>query len=634
VYAPLKTDGVIQKYVIIDGQQRLTTVYILIKALVDMADDEKQKEYVESDLINTDKFDELKIDVASKLKLKPVKSDNEQLLFLMDNKYEKMDKTCSIWRNYEHFCDLIGEQKNLGLTVKDIYAGIEKLRVARIELDKGDDAQETFERINSTGVRLTVADLIRNYVLMTDSNQEKLYEEYWLPAEQALHTENLNAFFIDYLNFKIEGFAKEDEAYSAFKELFKKGKYTNESMLKEIHHYAMFYKAFLYGDNEYSVEINDVLKEFQKLKQTTVFLFLFHIFDDYKNNIINETELVNVLKFVRNYSIRRLVCEVGSNSLRGFYKTLYARAFANSENKKHYYDAIVSFVKQLTSKDRLITDQEFIQALEQNNLYRKNALCKYLLASIENQGKEKVLTENLSIEHIMPQNKNLSNAWQKMLGNNWNEVRDKYLHTLGNLTLTGYNSELGDKPFDEKKRLIEDVDSKVVTLYEDVKDKKSWNEDAIVERAKHLSEIILNIFEIKEPSEIVSFKAQGYQEYGCDEPSEATNKVPNYYIFQGEQIECRNFADMLKKFVRQLYSLDSSIIEAMARKDEILSSYGTYAMFSYDETRVKNNYKIKGTDIYQNTGFSAYDIVWIIKALLDKYDIEHTEFVYSARQND
>jgi hypothetical protein len=221
-----------------------------------------------------------------------------------------------------------------------------------------------------------------------------------------------------------------------------------------------------------------------------------------------------------------------------------------------------------------------------------------------------------------------------MLGNNWNEVRDKYLHTLGNLTLTGYNSELGDKPFDEKKRLIENADSKVVTLYEDVKDKTTWDEAAIVGRAKKLAEIILNIFKIKEPLENVSFKAQGYQEYGCDEPSEATNKVPNYYIFQGEQIDCRNFADMLKKFVRQLYSLDSSIIEAMARKDEILSSYGTYAMFSYDETKVKNNYKIKGTDIYQNTGFSAYDIVWIIKALLDKYDIEHTEFVYSARQND
>ena len=149
-----------------------------------------------------------------------------------------------------------------------------------------------------------------------------------------------------------------------------------------------------------------------------------------------------------------MICEVGSNSLRGLYKTLYSRVFANEKNKERYYDSIVSFLLQLTSKDVIPSDEAFVLALKQGNLYRKNALCKYLLVKLENQGKEQIIIDNLSIEHIMPQNNNISQEWQKMLGENWATVKDKYLHTLGNLTLTGYNTELGDRPFDKKKKKL------------------------------------------------------------------------------------------------------------------------------------------------------------------------------------
>ena len=125
------------------------------------------------------------------------------------------------------------------------------------------------------------------------------------------------------------------------------------------------------------------------------------------------------LRLLLNYSIRRLICEVGSNSLRGLYKTLYGRVFNRPENKNNYYDAIVSFLLQLTSKDVMPSDAEFVAALKERNLYRKNALCKYLLVAIENQGKEQIKTDALTIEHIMPQNKNLSTAWQRMLGSDW-----------------------------------------------------------------------------------------------------------------------------------------------------------------------------------------------------------------------
>ena len=631
VYAPLKEEHNIHYYVIIDGQQRLTTVYILIKALLDMAESDAERDAMKEALFNKDKFDTYDVDVASKLKLKPIKSDNRQLFLMMDEKTDEVDITSGIWRNYDLFCRLIKEQLEAGMYVKEIYKGLEKLTCASILLDDDDNAQEIFERINSTGIPLGLADKIRNYVLMTDADQEKLYEEYWLPTEEAVRRENMAAFFINYLNLKVDGFPREDEAYDVFKAVYTGGAFTNQKMLGEIFHYAKYYKAFLYGDPKYGKTVNALLADLQKLKQTTVFLFLFRVFDDYEAKIINQEVLEKVLRFLLNYSTRRLICEIGSNSLRGLYKTLYARVFARAENKQHYYDAIVSFMMQLTSKDTLPTDSAFRTALEQKNLYRKNALCKYLLTAIENQGKEQLLTDNLTVEHILPQNRNLSTSWQKMLGDNWEADHDKYLHTLGNLTLTAYNGELGDKPFAEKKEKLAEVQTKAVTLYEDVKTCERWDASAIEARAKRLSGLVLGLFPIETPAVDISFTDPKYAEYTCEEPDEATYKAPNYYILLGERVNSTSFAEMLRSVVDRLYELDSSIIEGMARNDETLNSWSQNIMFSYNPDNVNGDYKVKDTDIYQNVGFSAAHIIRIIAALLDKYDIEYSEFVYSAK---
>ena len=476
VYALLKEERNIYHYVVIDGQQRLTTIYLMMKAMLDNAQTEAEKETLSDALLNKDKFDKYGIDTASKLKLKPIKSDNQQLALLMENKYDEVDKGTGIWKNYELFCELVRKYQEEGLTVKEMYNGVGKLICARIKLDAEDNAQEIFERINSTGVPLSLADKIRNFVLMTDADQEELYENYWLKIEKLVKKDMMSYFFIDYLNMKIDGFAREGEAYDTFKAVYEKGGYTNESMLSEVLHYAEFYHAFLYGDDKkYGQEVNSLLLDLQRLKQSTVFLFLFKVFDDFEANVIDEKELAKVLRLLLNYSIRRLICEIGSNSLRGLYKTLYARIFTNEKNKERYYDSIVSFLLQMTSKDAFPTDEAFLLALQQNNLYRKNALCKYLLVELENQGKEQLVVDNLTIEHVMPQNSNLSSEWQTMLGSNWAVVKDKYLHTLGNLTITAYNSELGDKTFAEKKKKLLEAKTKIVNLNEDIMACEAWN---------------------------------------------------------------------------------------------------------------------------------------------------------------
>ena len=374
----------------------------------------------------------------------------------------------------------------------------------------------------------------------------------------------------------------------------------------------------------------------RNIKQSTVYLFLFRVFDDYENDIIDEKELSKVLKFLLNYSVRRLVCEIGSNSLRGLYKTLYGRVYNQVENKDHYYDSLVSFMQQLTSKDVIPSDADFISSLMERNLYRKNALCKYLLLAIENQGKEKIETDNLSIEHIMPQNKKLSKNWQTMLGDNWETIHNKYLHTIGNLTLTGYNSELGDRSFEQKKQKLENPETPthISILYKDILNQDSWNEKTITQRSSILSSEVLKLFNIEPATIKVDFTDSRYQLYKVTEPKDATWKVVNYYELLGERVNVNSFAEMVRSVAVKLYELDSSVIEQMAKTDEKFANW-QIPIFSYDKKVVKGDNELKsGTGIYISTGYSAYDCIWIIKELLKKHDLDIEEdFVYSARAN-
>jgi len=640
VYELLKTENKIDYYVIIDGQQRLTTIYILLKALIDVAETESEKDTLLSLMFNQDKFKKYDIDDSSKLKLKPIKSDNQQLMLLMEDHVDKMDKSSGIYQNYDLFCKLARKalETDDELSIEKIYDGIEHLTCAMIKLEEEEKGkeQEIFERINSTGVPLSLADKIRNFVLMTEVDQDRLYEDYWLAIEQMLSKEQMATFFLDYLNFKIDGFTREKEAYDTFKAVYRSNGYTNKTMLADVLHYAKQYNIFLKGAPSLGSDANKALDGLRKLKQSTVYLFLFKVFDDFENEVIDVETLAKVLNLLLNYSIRRLICEVGSNSLRGLYKTLYSRVFNRDENKENYYDAIVSFLTQLTSKDAIPTDDEFILALKERNLYRKNALCKFLLLAIENQSKEKVEATGLSIEHIMPQNKNLSKNWQTMLGDDWVSIHERYLHTLGNLTLTGYNSELGDKPFSEKKDMLENPETPthITILYKDVLNLDAWTEKAIQNRAKILSDTILKLFPIIPPETSIDFSDPRYKEYKVTDPRDATYKIVNYYELLGERVNITSFAEMVRSVAVKLYDMDDSVIERMAKGNEKFSGW-LVPVFSYDEKEVKGALELKkGTGIYISTGYSAHDCICFIRALLKEYDLDIEEdFLYSARDN-
>ena len=321
---------------------------------------------------------------------------------------------------------------------------------------------------------------------MNAPDQENLYEDYWLEIEKMLKPgtdySNLNLFFMQYIVYKTSTPGNIEHLYDRFVKFYNIGKYTKESILQELKYYAAIFQAFVYNSERYSVQVRKLLRALRLLKQTTCYPFLLHIFHDFEQKIISEEALEKTLKLILTYLIRRAVCGVPTNSLRGLFTYLYNRVFKVETNKKKYYESINKFLHTVSSKDIFPSDSEFNRSLQEAKIYSNAPLCKFLLMDIENgDGKETLNAEELTIEHIMPQH--LGVGWRHIS----EEEHEQYLHVLGNLSVTGYNSELSNKNFEEKKQFIIE-NSKAKTLNSDVWNQETWTVENIVQRGKRLAE--------------------------------------------------------------------------------------------------------------------------------------------------
>lgn len=622
-------EGGLKHFIIVDGQQRMTSVYLLLKAMYDNAEDANKKE-LEGLLFNSSFSHDFDKNEKNKLKLKPIKSDNEQFLLLMNNKYGEMDKTSNITVNYSYFCDLIQAKLKEGYSINNILSGLKKLEIVMISLkEPNDDPQVIFERINSTGEDLKLADLIRNYLLMTDANMDQLFEEYWLPMEAALGKSEINKYFLIYITFKI-GEIKESIAYQEYKKWADSKKLSHEYLIRDLKYYSKFYQAFIGLNNNYSKEINSYLTAFRSLNQTTIYPFLFSVFTDYEENAIDEETLLQVLQFYINYTLRRMVTGVPSNSLRGLYRSLYRRIFKTEESKGDYINSIYNFMaKDLAyTKDAVPNDTSFKERLMSENLYKNRSLCRYILSILENGintiRESVVIDGDISIEHIMPQNK--ENAWWKTeIGSNYEVVYDRYLHTLGNLSLTGYNSELSDLDFPAKVSKIKEK-SKFVYLNCDIIDKQHWNEKTISARAERLSSKLIS--DLTLPDIFGKNMAQyGENSHHLDDIYDYTGLKATSFIFLGENKEVDSVKEMLVKFVELLYALDSDKLQSMAISDW-KSTYASVPLLTCDKSKLRMAAEIYNTGIFVETNRSFNDIVRSIKYLIEAYDLSMDDFVF------
>ena len=625
VFMAAKSGGfALQEYIIIDGQQRLTTLMLILKALSVVAESVGDDCYheIEEQYLHNKYCDE-----EFKVKLKPIKSDNNQFLLLLEDKIDEMDEDTHIYHNFMLCKERFERWAEKGINPSQVLDALTKLEIVEIVLTKGeDDPQVIFESINSTGLELSNADLIRNYLLMNADDQEKLYENYWLYIEKTLRNKmdysNLDAFFMQYIVYKTSKPVNSRQLYNSFVKLFKDSGYSQESILKELRYYAEIFGAFVYGSAKYSERINRLLYRLRVLNQTTCYPFLLHVFDDYHQGVIDEETVEEILQFILAYLLRRMVCGVPSNTLRGLFTYLYNRIFKVASNKQKYYETLNKFLFTVSSKDVIPSAGEFERALQKANIYGNNALCRFLLLDIENgDGKEILQAENLTIEHIMPQT--LSADWSHIRP----EEHEEYLHTLGNLSVTGYNSELSNKSFAEKQDIIRE-NSKAVILNSDVLDKESWNITTIQARAKRLAGIVMTRYKI---DRIVddSIEFEYIETLTLDNYDEVTGKKLVSFKLFGETYRQNKYALMLLDVIKLLDKKSPGKLQTLAENNySFNSTKRKHVHLNIDGSGMRWPWKV-ADGIYLEANLSAWSCIRFIENLLSEFGFEKDQFSFN-----
>ena len=559
------------KFTIIDGQQRITTLMLLLLALRDYAFIHREEKSINWKKINNSFLKNPDEDDDSQYKLLLTETDKDILISLIEKRPIDENLNSRLISNYNYFFSNI---KNMDLSLQDIYEAIGKLQIVNINLDRtSDEPQVIFESLNSTGKELSESDLIRNFVLMgLDNKQQKdIYKNIWRPMEQLFRYEKqtllMDRFFRDYLTMKLARIPKLDKIYEEFKMYTNNCEFsTLEDLCKDLYMYARYYTNMIFEQGANKNLIN-LYKEIKYLKMEVAFPFLLKIHYDFERNLINEDELVSIIKLCISYVFRRNICDIPTNSLNKTFATL-----KNEINVDDYINSIKAFFILKDDYKIFPNDEKFSSALKVKDIYHMR-IRNYILSSLENfNNKAPINIENYTIEHIMPQTKNLSNVWKKELGKNYETVQKKYLHTIGNLTLTAYNSEMSNKSFSEKMEMNGGFKESALRLNSYVVKQNEWNEKIIKESASILVEKALLIWKypIIERNILVKYKNDDKQQmYGID--SYDFNKTTKM-LFDKLNMRIMNLSSEVRREFKKLYiayKLDTNFADIVVQKNRL-----------------------------------------------------------------
>jgi len=498
-----------QQMLVIDGQQRLTTVSLLLLALAHTIGDDESYGINKAAIFDYYLFNNLmKGDLRYKIML--TQSDKDTFISLLEEHDDPPQSLSQrVIDNYQFFCEAI---KKSTYDIGTIFSGINKLVIVDVSLDRTyDNPQLIFESLNSTGLDLTQADLIRNYVLMgmPPTEQEEIYTRYWYPMEQRFgHSQYatlFDRFMRDYLTIMSDKgtIPNISEVYNEFKK-FLKGKDTID-VIADVAFYSKYYIRLAFPDQNNYPEIRQIMDNINTLKVDVAYPLLIEAFDDFeRHGRLSREDFVEILRLVESYVFRRAIVGIPTNSMNKTFAT-----FSRDINKDNYLNSIKYIFLKLGSYRRFPTNDEFWNELVTKDVYNLRQRRNYLLSKLENYDrKEKVNIEEFTIEHIMPQNKNLSQKWRDDLGINWKDTQVKYLHTIGNLTLTAYNSELSDRSFLEKRDMKGGFADSPLRLNGGLQRLESWNAKEIGDRAERLADMALKIWEFPHlsDSELASFE--------------------------------------------------------------------------------------------------------------------------------
>ncbi len=471
------------EFLIIDGQQRLTTITLLLIALRNHSSDEVKRKEIESYLINSNK------DGDKKFRLILSESDKDTLLSLIDKSKRKPSEPSKIVENFKFFEEQINKNTD---KLEAIFKGLEKLMIVWIALKKEkDDPQLIFESMNSKGIELTQTDLIRNYIVMETEvgKQEDFYNQYWRAMEEDFkQNETLfNRFVRHYLTIKTGKIPNEKKVYGAFKDYQQKEGIEIENLLKDLQKYCGYFCQIAFK-KEADKDLNKALSFLVDLEMDVVYPLLLELYSDYKDGVLSKQDFIPIIYLTESYICRRTVCGFGSNGLNKFFPS-----FTKKINKDQYLESIKAhFLSLEKTTGKFPKDSEFKDSFITIDFYNFQKK-EYFFERLENfDTKEPVNTKECTTEHIMPQT--LDWEWERDLGENFEAIHEKYLHTIGNLTLTGYNKEYSNKSFQEKRDMENGFKQSSLKLNQSLKDLESFGEKEIEKRANDLADFALKIW--------------------------------------------------------------------------------------------------------------------------------------------
>jgi len=539
---------------IIDGQQRLTTLTLIWIAIYKLAQKLERADLVdevyESYIVN--KRD------AEKLKLRPTENNDGALRHVISpTSDEEFGEFSRVIDNFDYFSSEITEE-NLEVVLQ----GLDKLMFVEISLERGkDDPQRIFESLNSTGLDLSQADLIRNYILMglEPDKQKEIYAKYWKSIESFAKNEStkenyVSDFIRDFLTLKNKTIPNKNKVYKEFKAAYK---FNDEEkfvpVLKELKEYANYYNHLINTKNESDRDIRKYLDNINKLEIKVAYPFLLQVYADYRGAVLDKAEFINVLFLVEIFSWRRFIAGVATSALNKIFMRLY-----DDIDTRDYYNSLAKSLARKTGSQRLPKDAEILTALHERDIYNiHNRNRTFLLENLENfENREYVKIEGnsaITIEHIFPQTP--SEGWRKDLGDvEYRDMGDVYLHTLANLTLSGNNGNLGNKIFTEKRDLPEKgYKHSRLFLNRYLSGINKWGIKELEERFQVLSQRFLKIWPY--PDVQLDNKIT-YEEINIFDAEDPTNKKLAYAVFLNKKIHKRRISYFYVHIFSELFSLD------------------------------------------------------------------------------